>query len=251
MSPQELKNSILQLAIQGKLVPQRPEEGSAEELLAAIRTQKQSLDSRSTVRKKKNSHKDTETQSAIPDDEIPDDPVEPTLAEKYAFNAKNSVSSANGGLWDINSGNVFVKEWDATANAMKITMVNARAYMQGRDFVTYTTIEMLKEAQSAGYAGISFKVVSADGAFTEEGRGLRVYSKQNAGRDTAGITTNASAGIYEYKDFGIEAGTTEITVTIDIAEFLALNANGNYIGIVLNMPVNTTAYFSDMQFLKN
>ena len=33
MTPQELKNSILQLAIQGKLVEQRPEEGTAEILL--------------------------------------------------------------------------------------------------------------------------------------------------------------------------------------------------------------------------
>ena len=33
MTPQELKNSILQLAIQGKLVEQRPEEGTAAELL--------------------------------------------------------------------------------------------------------------------------------------------------------------------------------------------------------------------------
>lgn len=36
MTPQELKNSILQLAIQGKLVEQRPEEGTAEELIAQI-----------------------------------------------------------------------------------------------------------------------------------------------------------------------------------------------------------------------
>ncbi|MBR6797895.1 MAG: restriction endonuclease subunit S [Opitutales bacterium] len=71
MTPQELKNSILQLAVQGKLVPQRPEEGSAEELLAAIRAQKQSSDSRSTVKKKKSSHKDTETQCDVPADEIP------------------------------------------------------------------------------------------------------------------------------------------------------------------------------------
>lgn len=34
MTPQELKNSILQMAIQGKLVEQRPEEGTAEELFS-------------------------------------------------------------------------------------------------------------------------------------------------------------------------------------------------------------------------
>ncbi len=36
MTPQELKSSILQLAIQGKLVEQRPEEGTAEELIDAL-----------------------------------------------------------------------------------------------------------------------------------------------------------------------------------------------------------------------
>ena len=36
MTPQELKNSILQRAIQGKLVEQRAEEGTAEELFAHI-----------------------------------------------------------------------------------------------------------------------------------------------------------------------------------------------------------------------
>ncbi len=36
MTPQELKNSILQLAIQGKLVEQRAEEGTAAELLPPV-----------------------------------------------------------------------------------------------------------------------------------------------------------------------------------------------------------------------
>ena len=36
MTPQELKNSILQLAIQGKLVEQRAEEGTGAELLEKI-----------------------------------------------------------------------------------------------------------------------------------------------------------------------------------------------------------------------
>lgn len=36
MTPQELKNSILQLAIAGKLVEQRAEEGTAEELLLRL-----------------------------------------------------------------------------------------------------------------------------------------------------------------------------------------------------------------------
>ena len=43
MTPQELKYSILQLAIQGKLVEQRPEEGTAEELYQQIQEEKQKL----------------------------------------------------------------------------------------------------------------------------------------------------------------------------------------------------------------
>ena len=43
MTPQELKNSILQRAIQGKLVEQRSEDGTAEELYQKIQAEKQAL----------------------------------------------------------------------------------------------------------------------------------------------------------------------------------------------------------------
>ena len=53
MTPQELKNSILQLAIQGKLVEQRPEEGTAEELYKQIQTEKQALIKAGRIKKEK------------------------------------------------------------------------------------------------------------------------------------------------------------------------------------------------------
>lgn len=53
MTPQELKNSILQLAIQGKLVEQRPEEGTAEELYKQIQAEKQALIKAGKIKKEK------------------------------------------------------------------------------------------------------------------------------------------------------------------------------------------------------
>ena len=53
MTPQELKNSILQLAIQGKLVEQRPEEGTAGELFARIQEEKQRLIKAGKIKKEK------------------------------------------------------------------------------------------------------------------------------------------------------------------------------------------------------
>ncbi len=53
MTPQELKNSILQLAIQGKLVEQRPEEGTGEELYRQIQAEKQKLIREGKIKKEK------------------------------------------------------------------------------------------------------------------------------------------------------------------------------------------------------
>ena len=53
MTPQELKASILQLAIQGRLVEQRPEEGTGEELYQQIQAEKQRLIKAGIIRKEK------------------------------------------------------------------------------------------------------------------------------------------------------------------------------------------------------
>jgi len=53
MTPQELKNSILQLAIQGKLVEQRLEEGTAEDLYREIQAQKAALIKAGKIKKEK------------------------------------------------------------------------------------------------------------------------------------------------------------------------------------------------------
>ena len=69
MTPQELKNSILQLAIQGKLVKQRPEEGTAQELYEQIQAEKQRLIKEGKIKKEKGTYgefKDEEIMFEIP-----------------------------------------------------------------------------------------------------------------------------------------------------------------------------------------
>ena len=66
MNAQDLKNSILQLAVQGKLVEQRPEEGTAKELLAQIKAEKEQLIKDKKIKKEK-------SLPEITDEEIPFD----------------------------------------------------------------------------------------------------------------------------------------------------------------------------------
>lgn len=50
--PEDMKRSILQYAIQGKLVEQRPEEGTGEELYQQIQAKKQRLVKEGKIKKK-------------------------------------------------------------------------------------------------------------------------------------------------------------------------------------------------------
>lgn len=64
MTPQQLKNSILQMAMQGKLVEQRPEEGTGEELYQQIQKEKQKLIKEGKIKRQK-------TLPEITEDEMP------------------------------------------------------------------------------------------------------------------------------------------------------------------------------------
>lgn len=64
--PEDMKKSILQYAIQGKLVEQRPEEGTAEELYKEIQEEKQKLIKEGKIKKEK-------PLAEITEDEIPFD----------------------------------------------------------------------------------------------------------------------------------------------------------------------------------
>ena len=169
------------------------------------------------------------------------------IEKAYGFNQTNSQTTANGGKWDVAAGGIMGKSYNAAKYAMAVNMLNANATINGRNFVMYTDISMLTDARAAGFKAISFKVWSDDGAFTADGRGIRVFSKKNSGLDGYAIATYSTAGIYVYGDYGTAASTTEFTVVIDIDDFLTKSAayTPNYLGIVMNIPQSTTAYFSD------
>lgn len=88
MTPQELKSSILQLAIQGKLVPQRPEEGTAQELYAQIQQEKQRLIAAGKIKKEKPLPEITEDEKPF---DIPESWMWVRIAEITLLNPKNDL----------------------------------------------------------------------------------------------------------------------------------------------------------------
>ena len=90
MTPQELKNSILQLAIQGKLVDQRPEEGTAQELYAQIQAEKQRLIKEGKLKKEKPLPEITEDEKPF---EIPEGWMWVRIKEITILNPKNDLDN--------------------------------------------------------------------------------------------------------------------------------------------------------------
>lgn len=126
MTPEQLKASILQYAIQGKLVEQRPEEGTSEELYKGIQAEKTSLIKNGTIKKEK-------PLAPIIEDEIPFDIPESwkwcrlgALTYNWGQKTPNNrfcyvdVGSVNNISHTLNSENTVVEAKDASSRAKKI-----------------------------------------------------------------------------------------------------------------------------------
>ena len=83
--PEDMKKSILQYAIQGKLVEQRPEEGTGEELYRQIQAEKQRLIAEKKIKKEK-------PLAEISEDEIPFD-----IPESWKWVKVGNVGSWSSG----------------------------------------------------------------------------------------------------------------------------------------------------------
>ena len=104
--PEDMKKSILQYAIQGKLVEQRPEEGTGEELYQQIQAEKQRLIKEGKIKKEK-------PFAGITDDEIPFDIPESwkwvrlgTVAIKLTDGSHNPPPNSGTGYPVISAKNV-------------------------------------------------------------------------------------------------------------------------------------------------
>ncbi len=113
MTPQELKNSILQLAIQGRLVEQRPEEGTAEKLYQQIQAEKQALIKAGKLKKEKPMPEITEDDYQF---DIPESWKWAYVGELFQHNtgkAQNASGSSEGTLRKfITTSNLYWNRFD-------------------------------------------------------------------------------------------------------------------------------------------
>lgn len=133
--PDDMKKSLLQYAIEGKLVPQRKEEGTAKDLLAAIRAEKAQLIKEKKIKK-------PQPLPAITDDEkpfdIPDNWEWVRLGEIIRISSGDGLSSRNMVKGDIPVfGGNGITGYHNKANVSKETIVIGRVgYYCGSVHVT-------------------------------------------------------------------------------------------------------------------
>ena len=128
MTAQALKNSILQLAVQGKLVEQREEEGTAKELLAQIKAKKEQLIKDKKIKKEKPLPEITDEEKPF---EIPESWEWVRLGECIILLSGQDMSpdkyNSDGvgipyltGASNISDGDVIINRWTNVPRAIAV-----------------------------------------------------------------------------------------------------------------------------------
>jgi len=152
--PTDLQKSILQLAIQGKLVEQRPEEGTAEELYQQIQAEKQRLIKEGKLKKEK-------PLPEITEDEIPFD-----IPESWKWVRLGEISQ-------LLDGNKLNGPSYPYLEAKYLRGIAEAKYLNNGRFITKGTWAILVDGENSGevfeikedgYLGSTFKVLYISGS---------------------------------------------------------------------------------------
>lgn len=174
--PEDMKKSILQYAIQGKLVEQRAEEGTGEELYQQIQTEKQRLIQEKKIKKEK-------PLAEISEDEIPFD-----IPESWKWVRLGSVVSVYGGkripagrkLMVEDTGHVYIRVSDMKDG--------------------YVSTENLQFVPQDIYPSISRYIISKEDVFITVAGTIGRVGKIPPELDGANLTENADRLVFSQLD---------------------------------------------------
>ena len=176
MTPQELKSSILQLAIQGKLVEQRPEEGTGEELYRQIQAEKKRLMKEGKIKKEK------------PLPEIAEDEVPFEIPEGWKWVRLGDVASVLGGkripagrtLTTENTGYKYIRVSDMKNGSVSI------------DSLLYVPLDI--------YPSISRYIINKEDVYITVAGTIGRVGKIPQQIDGSNLTENADRLVFQFLD---------------------------------------------------
>lgn len=126
--PDDLQKSVLQLAIQGRLVPQRAEEGNAEDLYKQIQTEKQKLIKEGKIKKEKLLPPITDDEKPF---EIPSNWKWVRLGEVLIIARGGSPRPIKSFITNNPNGINWIKIGDADKNGKYINRTNEKIIPEG------------------------------------------------------------------------------------------------------------------------
>lgn len=174
MTAQDLKNSILQLAIQGKLVEQRVGEGTAKELLEQIKAEKERLIKEKKIKKEK----------ALP--EIAEEEITFDIPESWEWVRAGTILSVFGGkripagrnLVDYDTGYKYIRVADmekGSVSSEKIKYIPVDIYEKIKAYKISKNDVYITVAGTIGQVGIVPEELD-ESNLTENANKLVVYA---------------------------------------------------------------------------